>query len=164
MTRAEKIEKWRASHQEHIKEYRKEYYAKYPHGKPIEEESGVLRECPCGVVAITEEDLELFVKDTHSKHGRRSKCLVCSSKESRKGAPKAKPRRTCPKCRTTFTGELDIEKGFRRTPPSRDRVVGGLALHCKECEFPEELYFNIDGKYIPKGDLPSLHNNPIEVI
>jgi hypothetical protein len=46
----------------------------------------VLRHCSfCGANAITEEDLENFVKGFDRKHGRKNVCKACANKMLRKG-------------------------------------------------------------------------------
>lgn len=43
-----------------------------------------LRTCSCcGLEAITEDDLDMFRKDTNSKYGRLNKCKLCANKDDK---------------------------------------------------------------------------------
>ena len=137
-------QKWKLEHKEHIKEYRAKYYKE--HGNHKVQEPTYKRKCTCGLLAMTDEDLSLFVKDPRSKHGRRNKCKECAST-----ALPTEVTRTCKECGEATVGELEIEKKYRRTNPSRNNVIGALVKTCKKCEFPEDSFYLIDGRYIPKS-------------
>jgi len=159
-----KIDEWKCDNQEHIKEYRKEYYLKNLRRIIIEPVS-VLRECSCGVAAITEEDLKFFVLDPYSKWGRRNRCLDCAARVARKGRDKVVPHKTCKKCHTVFEGTLVISKAFRQTKATGGKMYGELATVCKKCEFPSDQYYEIDGKFIPIDIThKNLHNKPLEAL
>jgi len=161
----QKTKDWKASNKERLKLQQQDYYQANKDKEP-KEESNVLRECSCGVAAVSAADLVLFVKDIDSKHGYRNKCLSCSALEARHGNPKKPVQKTCPQCKTTFVGELGINSGFRRAKPKGDKVIGGLIIICKACEFPEELYYEIDGRFIPKQqkEIDNIHQKPQEVL
>lgn len=148
-SRLQKSKEWKQENKERIKEYRAEYYQSTKDNTKSRAQG--LRTCTCGVVALLEEDLELFVKDPYSKHGHRNKCLRCSAKDVRGGTPKAQRKKTCGTCSTIYTGDLEIEENFRRATPYGGRVIGNLVGICKCCEFPEELYYELDGQYILKS-------------
>ncbi len=137
---------WRTTHKEHIKVYRKKLREECREEKTI----GALRECACGVVAFTEEDLQLFTKDIDSSYGRRNTCKDCSAKSSRQGKPKRPPQKSCGQCKKTFIGVLNIEQAFRRTKGTQMKIIGELAPICLVCEFPLDRYYKIDGRYVLK--------------
>lgn len=121
----------------------------------------VLRQCECGAIASTEEELELFEKDARSLHGRRNRCKVCAADKTKllmpaKGVRKSSPTGvTCNQCRKVFISPLEIFKGFRRVAPSGDLIVGSLSKVCKACESQNiidsgEEMVEIDGMLIPK--------------
>jgi len=161
----QKTKEWKLRNAERVKESHKQYYQENK-GK-AKESTDILRECACGAVAITEDDLKDFVKSKDSKYGYRNTCLACTAHAARDGRAKAEMQKTCTSCGKVVHGELQIAKEFRQARTAGDRVVGQLVSVCKVCEFPKELYYEIDGRYIliedflnPRG----LHRVPAEVM
>lgn len=114
----------------------------------------IMRKCECGVIATTEEDLELFEKDDKSKYGRRNRCKECASDKSR-GGEEIKRSVTCYSCKKVYTNPLEIHKMFRITASTGDAVVGSTSKICKTCEVEALLNSGIDmveldGRLIPK--------------
>lgn len=133
---------WREKNKEKKKKYNREYYLKSFEEAPNEP----LRVCSwCGRAALSEDELEHFAKHSTSKHGYRNMCLSCITPKTPKVLQKV-----CKECKSVYEGSLEIEKHFRRTDATGSQVIGRLKDICKECEFPEELYYNIDGRYISK--------------
>jgi len=165
-----KIDMWKEENQEHIKEYRKDYYLKSlevpsQNSQNEQEPIEVLRECLCGVAAITKEDLRFFVSDPYSKWGYRNKCLDCAARTARKGKDKVPPHKTCKKCLRVVEGTLQIGKAFRQTKATGGKTYGELTDVCKKCEFPKDQYYEIDGKFIPVNiEHKNLHNKPLEAL
>ena len=53
---------------------------------PLKKDAPYLRKCTlCGLEGNNESELELFVKDKRSRHGRQNRCKACSYSLSRKG-------------------------------------------------------------------------------
>lgn len=161
-----KTKEWKEKNSQRVKELRREYYEKEKAlAREGEVNKAVLRECSCGVRATTEAELELFTKDKDSKFGRKNKCKACTAKVT----PKVplKMQKTCTKCNKKVYGELQITKEFRIAKVTGDKVVGEFVHICKECEFPEDEYYEIDGKYILIADLHKprgLRRIPIEAL
>ena len=117
-----------------------------------------LRKCKCGVVAITEDDLELFEADSHSKYGRRNRCKKCAARKARGGEPLQVKEVTCTECGTAYP-EAEAYRFFRRTDPRGDMVVGNLSRVCKECEAKGvEGFVDIGGKLVPL-DIKKIQRN-----
>ena len=119
-------------------------------------ESAFLRVCDCGVVAITEDDLELFEIDKTSKHGRRNRCKECAASKSRGGKPKKAKMIRCTSCGIGYP-EVEAYRYFRLTKPRGDLIVGNLSTICKKCELDQAdaEYINIGGKLI-RADLKNI--------
>jgi len=163
MTEAQR--RWKEEHKQHILNYQRARYKRKKKEGAKEEPLG-LRECSCGLIAYTEADLVLFVKDPRSKHGRRNQCLACAAAAKRPdGEPVTikVPTKCCKECGKVVEGEIEINKAFRRARPRGSAVVGQLVAVCKECEFPSDLYIEIDGKYIKRDVLPkTMHAKQLE--
>jgi len=120
-----------------------------------------MRECECGTIALTEEDLELFEKDSNSKFGRRNRCKVCSAEKVKGEQPLKGKCVTCTQCKVSYAEPLESYKMFRRVAPTGDLVIGALSRICKVCEAKNLLetgteFVEIDGRLIPK-DLNSIN-------
>lgn len=118
-----------------------------------------LRKCSCGLVALTEDDLELFEVDPHSKHNRRNRCKKCAALKTRADRPRKAKLIVCSNCKEEYL-ESEAYRFFRRAKPTGDKIVGSLVKVCKKCEatLDDTVYINIGGKLVP-ADLKELQRN-----
>ena len=99
-----------------------------------------LRECSCGATAYTQEDLELFCKQTECKYGRSNRCKKCQSiiasdsykRNKHKSYPSSAERRRemkrlavelkggkCANCGIEYNGENAVIFDFHHLDPTQ---------------------------------------------
>ena len=99
----------------------------------------VLRVCKCGTKAYDEEDLELFVLNKQCKYGRRNKCKVCASKESRASQGYLSPKKSAPKGTYTSVRGQTIFRRYGLSEKAHAELLDSRGNCCELCGSTKRL-------------------------
>jgi len=93
-----------------------------------------IRKCKdCGIGALSEEDLDFFVKNKESKFGRKNLCIICSSSRKKEKYTYKRVRgdwlRKCNKCGIEATTNEDLDSFVNHSG-----ALYGKRNLCKQCK------------------------------
>lgn len=100
----------------------------------------ILRQCKCGVTATEEEELELFVKHTGSKYGRRNQCKACGVDTVRKAQGRTGPKQVRPPkgTYTTISGR-SIWQRYGLSEAAHKELLESVNNQCEVCGSTDKL-------------------------
>ena len=102
----------------------------------------ILRQCKCGTIATTQEELELFTKYKKLKYGRRNTCKVCTAKMTRKSLGFTTEAYKLPKGTYTTVKGQSIWARYGLSEDEYKAMLEAVGYKCEICNLEKDL--NVD--------------------